>query len=229
MPCLILESAYFINRYMSIFLITITALDRYLAIRYPFKAKTMRSPLKSVVICGFLWILMISMVCISKLNEKRVKPVTCFKKVSREPSNYVLASVIWGFLIPLTILCFCSIQVKRKLLGKKCSNPQEEKQMQKTINIIGANMAVFIICFLPIHVAQIVRFIADMMKASCGAIENTDIFVNLAGIIANTNCCLDAICYYFVNKEFQEASLELIPGYSSSQKRSLENQESEIL
>ncbi|XP_066478551.1 G-protein coupled receptor 35-like [Tiliqua scincoides] len=227
--CLILESAYFINRYMSIFLITITAVDRCFAISYPFKAKTMRSPLKSAVICGFLWALMISIICVTKLYEKRVEPVVCFKKVSREPSFPVFASVIWGFVIPLTILCFCSIQVKRKLIAKKCSDAHEEKQIQKAINIIGANMAVFIICFLPIHVAQIVRFIVDMLQASCTVIENTDIFVNLAGIIANTNCCLDAICYYFVNREFQEASLELISNISSSQKRSFENQEPDVL
>ncbi|KAJ6669253.1 hypothetical protein lerEdw1_008062 [Lerista edwardsae] len=228
-PCLILESAYFINRYMSIFLITITAVDRYLAIRYPFKARTMRSPLKSAVGCGFLWALMIGVVCVAKQYEKRDKPVTCFKKVSREPSFHVLASVIWGFVIPLTILCFCSIQVKRTLMKKKCTNPHEEKQIQKAINIIVANMAVFIICFLPIHVAQIVRFIADLVKASCSAIESTDIFLNIAGMIANTNCCLDAVCYYFVNKEFQEASLELLSSYSLSQKQGFKHQELEHL
>lgn len=228
-PCLILESAYFINRYMSIFLITITAVDRYLAIRFPFKARIIRSPLKSAVVCGFLWALMISMVCVAKQFEKRDESVTCFKKTSKEPSFHVLASVIWGFVIPLTILCFCSIQVKRKLVKKKCTNPHEEKQIQKAINITVANMAVFIVCFLPIHVAQIVRFIADLVVASCHAIESTDIFLNIAGIIANTNCCLDAICYYFVNKEFQEASLDLLSNYSSSQKRGFKNQELEHL
>ncbi|KAL8187718.1 UNVERIFIED_CONTAM: hypothetical protein K2H54_054620 [Gekko kuhli] len=58
MLCLVLESAYFINRYMSIFLITITAVDRYITIWYPFKAKQVRSPQKSGLVCGILWTLM---------------------------------------------------------------------------------------------------------------------------------------------------------------------------
>lgn len=227
--CLVLESAYFINRYMSIFLITITAVDRYITIQYPFKAKKVRSPQKSGLVCGIVWILLVSIVWLHKWQEEREKPGCCFKKISRKPYISVLASTIWGFLIPLMILSFCSIQIVRKLTKKKKSNPHEEKFVQKSINIISANMAVFIICFLPINMANIVRFIADYSKAADTTVAKIDIFVDVAGIIANTNCCMDAICYYFVNKEFQEAAKELAPKYFSSYNQSSENQDSEIM
>ncbi|KAH0623992.1 hypothetical protein JD844_007236 [Phrynosoma platyrhinos] len=206
--CLALESVYFVNRYMSIFLITITAIDRYIAITYPLKAKTIRSPLKSATVCGLLWTLLIIILCTTKLVDGRYNTGICFRKVSREPSVHLFASVIWGFLIPLTILSFCSIQTTKKLIKKKNTQPYEVKLIQKAIKIIFANMTVFIVCFLPLHVAILTRFIADSTKASCTKTEKIEIFVNLAAILANTNCCLDAICYYFVNKEFQKASLE---------------------
>ncbi|XP_060098674.1 G-protein coupled receptor 35-like [Heteronotia binoei] len=227
--CLVLESAYFINRYMSIFLITITAVDRYITIWYPFKAKQIRSPQKSAFVCGILWTLMVSIVWLNKSQEERDRPGCCFKKTSRQPFKTVLASTIWGFFIPLTILSFCSIQITRKLTKKKKSNPHEEKLIQKSINIISANMTVFVICFLPINMANIVRFIADYSNATCITVNHIDIFVNAAGIIANTNCCLDAICYYLVNKEFQEATKKLAPRYFLSYNKSSENQESEIM
>ncbi|XP_077205095.1 G-protein coupled receptor 35-like [Paroedura picta] len=227
--CLILESAYFINRYMSIFLITITAVDRYITIWYPFKAKQVRSPKKSALVCGILWILMVSILWLTKRLDERDDPGCCFKKTSRKASKSVLASTIWGFFIPLIILSFCSIQITRKLTKKKKSNPQEKKIIQKSINIISANMAVFIICFLPINIANIIRFVADYMNATCITIDNIETFVNIAGTIANTNCCLDAICYYFVNKEFQEATLDLAPSYFSFYKQSSGNEDSEIM
>ncbi|XP_048362867.1 G-protein coupled receptor 35-like [Sphaerodactylus townsendi] len=227
--CLVLESAYFINRYMSIFLITIIAVDRYITIRYPFKAKQVRSPQKSAMICGILWILIISIVCLHKWFEKRDKPGCCFKKTSKKPFITVLASTIWGFLIPLTILSFCSIQITKKLTKKKKSDPHEEKLMQKSINIISVNMAVFIICFLPINIANLIQLIADYSNATWITAKNIETIVNVAGIIANTNCCLDAICYYFVNKEFQEAAKELAPKYFSDDNQSSENQNSEIM
>nr|XP_056706389.1 G-protein coupled receptor 35-like [Euleptes europaea] len=227
--CLVLESAYFINRYMSVFLITITAVDRYITIWYPFKAKQVRSPQKSAVVCGILWILMISIVWLNKRWEKRDNPGCCFKKITRVPSISVLASTIWGFFIPLTILSFCSIQITKKLTKKKKSNPHEEKLMQKSINIISANMAVFVICFLPINIANIIRFIADYSGAISIPVENINSIVDVAGIIANTNCCLDAVCYYFVNKEFQEAAKELTPKYFSIYNQHSEKQDSEII
>ncbi|XP_044288837.1 G-protein coupled receptor 35-like [Varanus komodoensis] len=227
--CLVLESSYFINRYMSIFLITITAIDRYIAITYPLKAKNVRSPVKSAIVCGLLWILIITILCATKMVDQRETGSICFKKVSRAPSWNIFAAVIWGFLIPLTFLSFCSIQTVKKLRRKKNIQPHEEKLIQKAINIIIANMAVFIICFLPIHLAYLIRFIADAKQVSCTTTEKIDIFVNLAGILANTNCCLDVICYYFVNKEFQEASMELTTKYVSHKNQSSANEVSEII
>ncbi|XP_054839875.1 G-protein coupled receptor 35-like, partial [Eublepharis macularius] len=227
--CLILESAYFINRYMSIFLITITAVDRYITIWYPFKAKQVRSPQKSAVVCGILWALMVSIVSLNKSLEERDECGCCFHKASKKPSIHSLASIIWGFFIPLTILSFCSIQIVKKLTKNKNSNSHKEKFVQKSINIIFANMAVFVICFLPINLANIIRFIADYHEATCTTVKSINIFVQAAGMIANTNCCLDAICYYFVNKEFKEASMELAPNYFSSYKQGSENQDFEIM
>lgn len=216
-PCLILEGAYFINRYTSIFLITITAVDRYIAIRYPFRAKNIRSPLKSAFFCGVLWTLMISLLCATKLLDKREKGI-CFRKVEKNPSLNLFASVIWGFLIPLTVLSFCSIEVTKKLKKKKRTHPHEARLIQKAISIICANITVFIICFLPLHVAIFIQFIADCANVSCTKRNEISTFLDLAGILANTNCCLDAICYYFVNKEFQEASMELTTKYENSEK-----------
>ncbi|XP_062987581.1 G-protein coupled receptor 35-like [Elgaria multicarinata webbii] len=228
-PCLVLESAYFINRYMSIFLITITSIDRYIAIQYPLKSKSVRSPLKSAVVCGLLWALIISILYVTKKLEQRGRKEVCFRKNSRAPSVHLFASVIWGFLIPLTILSFCSIRIVKKLMRKKSTNPHEEKLIQKAINIILANMIVFIMCFLPLHVAHLIRFIADASEVSCAEMEKIDIFVNVAGILANMNCCLDAICYYFVNQEFQEASMQLTAKYLTPQTQGSENQDSEII
>ncbi|KAJ7324918.1 hypothetical protein JRQ81_017938 [Phrynocephalus forsythii] len=215
-PCLILECAYFINRYTSVFLITITAVDRYIAIRYPLQAKNIRSPVKSAVVCGVIWTLMISILCATKLLERQERGI-CFRKAEKQPSVSLFTSVIWGFLIPLTILSFCSIEVTKKLKKKKKIHLHETRMIQKAIRIIRANITVFVICFLPLHVAIFVQFVADYANASCTYRDKIAIFLDFAGILANTNCCLDAICYYFVNKEFQEASMELTTKYQSSE------------
>ncbi|XP_032646260.1 G-protein coupled receptor 35-like [Chelonoidis abingdonii] len=217
--CLAIEAMYFINRYTSIYIITITAVDRYIAIMYPLKSMTLRSPFKAAVASGFLWLLVISFVCLAQVLEEQQNHGICFEKFSTEPSKAALAFSIGGFFIPLIILSFCSIQIIKKLVRKKKTNPHEEKLIQKAIYIVSANMAVFIICFLPVNIGHIVRFIVDSTSTSCSVIYSGNVFLHVASIIANTNCCLDAICYYFVNREFQEAS-SMLPKTKSTKSMS---------
>ncbi|XP_070802229.1 G-protein coupled receptor 35 [Pituophis catenifer annectens] len=219
--CMVLESAYFINRYMSIFLITIIALDRYIAIRYPLQAKNIRSPLKSALVCGLLWIIIISIVLVFMYINNEEDNL-CFQTIYRIPSVSSFAVVIWGFFIPLIILSFCSIQIIKKLTRKKKIHLREKKVIQKAINIILANMTTFITCFLPLHVTYFIKFI-DFKNATDANLKH-NLFLNVAVILANTNCCLDAFCYYFVSQEFQEASI-----LRKTQNQAPENQGTEII
>ncbi|XP_040469353.1 G-protein coupled receptor 35-like [Falco naumanni] len=207
--CLVLEGGYFINRLMSIGIITVVAADRYLAIKYPLKAKVLRSPLKAACASGFLWIVVICVMSLIKKLEDRGQDELCFEKPSVKPSVITLCAVIVGFFIPLIILSYCSIQVIAELMRKKNEYCHKEKSIRKAIYIVSANMAVFIICFLPLYLGHLLRFIMDSTSSNCSAIQWVNNFVHLASVLANTNCCLDAICYYFVNKEFKEASPKL--------------------
>ncbi|KFP84011.1 G-protein coupled receptor 35, partial [Acanthisitta chloris] len=220
--CLVLEGGYFINRLMSIGIITIVAGDRYFAIKYPLKAKALRSPLKAAFISVFLWIVIICVISLIKKLEDRAQDDLCFEKSSVKPSVITLCAIIPGFFIPLVILSYCSIQVIAELRRKKNENCHNEKSVRKAVYIVSANMAVFIVCFLPLYLGHLLRFIVDSISSNCSAIQNINNFVHFASVLANTNCCLDAICYYFVNKEFKEASSKLAKSKSEA------NEEAEI-
>ncbi|NXG20090.1 GPR35 protein, partial [Grallaria varia] len=204
--CMVLEAGYFISRFMSISLITIVAADRYLAIKHPLKARALRSPPKAALVSGFLWIVIICEMILIKVLENRGDDGLCFEKLSTTPSIVTLGVVIVEFFIPLIILSYCSIQVIAELSRKKNENCQKAKLIRKAVCIVSANLAVFIVCFLPLHLGHLLRFIMDSISSSCSAIQRVNNFVHFASILANTNCCLDAICYYFVSKEFKEAS-----------------------
>ncbi|NXK62586.1 GPR35 protein, partial [Sylvietta virens] len=207
--CLVLEGGYFINRFMSIGIITTIAADRYLAIKYPLRSKALRSPLKAAFASGFLWVVIICETSLIKSFEDRREDEFCFEKSSATPSVTTLGAIIAGFFVPLLILSYCSTQTIAELRRKERENCHSEKLTRKAVYIVSANMAVFIICFLPLYTGHLLRFVVDSLSADCSAIQSINNFVHFASILANTNCCLDAICYYFVNKEFKEASSKL--------------------
>ncbi|XP_074448371.1 G-protein coupled receptor 35-like [Larus michahellis] len=200
--CATIEDIYFINMPMSILIITLIAIDRYIAIKFPLKAKMLRSPLKSASICVFLWITLI-IYSYWHRNFYQRKETACFQKESTQPNYSLLFSLIFGFFIPLGIVIFCSVQVIKCLKKKTARCPCETKLIQKAIHIISVNLCVFIVCFSPLYISLLLRFVVDFGGA-CSLLLKVRASIKICACLANSNCCLDAFCYYFAAKEFPE-------------------------
>ncbi|XP_054139059.1 G-protein coupled receptor 35-like [Melozone crissalis] len=202
--CLTIQNIYFTNMPMSIFIITLIAIDRYLAIKFPLKAKILRSPLKSASICGFLWIAMITY-SLSYRTHRGNQDGFCFQKQSLLPKYSSLFYSICGYFIPLGIVMFCSIQIIRCLKKKMATGPHETKLFQKAVQIVSVNLCVFAICFSPFHISLLLRFVVETAGA-CSLMPGVITYIKVSACLANSNCCLDAFCYYFAAKEFPEFS-----------------------
>ncbi|NXP52457.1 GPR35 protein, partial [Heliornis fulica] len=202
--CFTIRNIYFTNMPMSIFIITLIAIDRYVAIKFPLKAKIIRSPLKSAAICGFLWVGLIVYYSI-RLSIGETKERYCFQKESIQPNYLMLLSTIFQFIIPLGIVTFCSLQVIKCLKKKMATSSHETKLVRKAIHIVSVNLCVFVICFSPLYMTLLLRFAVDVARA-CSLRSKVRASFQICACLANSNCCLDAICYYFAAKEFQEFS-----------------------
>ncbi|NXQ57290.1 GPR35 protein, partial [Anthoscopus minutus] len=200
--CLAIQNIYFTNMPMSILIITLIAIDRYIAIRFPLKAKILRSPLKSASVCGFLWVTLIiyRVYCTLHSNLEGF----CFQKQSIFPKYSALFTSIGGYFVPLGIVIFCSVQVIR-CLKKKATNPHETKLFQKAMHIISVNLFVFVVCFSPFHISLLLQFAVQFAGAR-SLMPGVKTYVKISACLANCNCCLDAFCYYFAAKEFPEFS-----------------------
>ncbi|XP_063775614.1 G-protein coupled receptor 35 [Pseudophryne corroboree] len=203
--CKTLQSCYFANMYMSIFTITAIAFDRYLAIRHPLKYKCWASLVKASVICCVLWISVITVSVLRVLQSNDLILSTCFQKVSTYPFNLAPIFVLVGFSFPLIIISFCSVKIIMTLCDKEKLDPYQQHSTSKAVRIVISNLVVFVVCFMPIHVGYTIRFVAESFKASCYTLTIVNSFIHVATAIANCNCVLDSLCYYFAASEFREA------------------------
>ncbi|XP_015266719.1 PREDICTED: G-protein coupled receptor 35-like [Gekko japonicus] len=203
--CRVIEAIYFINMPVSIYTITFIAVDRYIAIKHPLKAKVLRSPQKAAISCLFLWLCCLAwMTMVGSLLPRNNQNYCFYKNPDNDFISIPIVTAVF-LLIPMVILTFCSIQVIRCLKEKQNASLQEEKLTQKAICIVTVNMGTFIICFLPFNVCTLVAFAMDMAKGECWLKQALCRTIHVTTCLQNLNCCLDAICYYFVAKEFQEA------------------------
>ncbi|XP_075057780.1 G-protein coupled receptor 35-like isoform X1 [Mixophyes fleayi] len=202
--CSVQTSIYFMNMYMGIAIITLISVDRYVAIKFPLRARAFRSPKKAAVACGIVWLLFIATRIYVDVTKGQFGEKTCFRKVFAKPLEIALYFSILGFCVPMVILTFCSIEIIRTLKRKDKLSANEEKDIQKTINIVSANLAIFLLCFLPSGTGNIIRFVLESLQLECSVLKAINDFVRCAQGLSDLNCCLDSLCYYFVAKEFWE-------------------------
>ncbi|XP_059843129.1 G-protein coupled receptor 35-like [Hypanus sabinus] len=204
--CAFLECLYFLNMYVSIYTTVCICVDRYIAIKYPLNAVRYRSPMKAAIACGITWTF-VSLTRISlqiQLTKEAKDQHKCFNKKSKEPSSLWIVIVIElaGFIIPAIILSFCSFQIITTLRKRKMES-YGSIRFSKTIAIIATNLATFFICYLPFHLGYFLQFLFESSGQDCVKQDIVRTFVRVSICLANGNCCLDAVVYYFASVEIR--------------------------
>ncbi|XP_014046753.1 G-protein coupled receptor 55 [Salmo salar] len=198
--CSFLISTHYINMYASIFTVTAISVHRFLVVKFPFQTRAWRSKKVAVAVCGAIWV-MVVMICgvFSDANHPQ-KLLTCYQRCKEIPLpvGFLAVLEVLGYLLPLLIIVFCSTQTIMVLLKEK---DQEETTVEKRniIGIITANLIVFVVCYTPIHLGFLLKYLA---KTNHWETLDWDGFWQVCEWIATTNCFLDSISYYFLLKQF---------------------------
>ncbi|XP_036109270.1 G-protein coupled receptor 35-like [Molossus molossus] len=201
--CRVLQSCYYASTYMSMWLLAAIAADRYLALHFPLRARGWRGPRQAALTCAALWLLVGGAVALPAAWLRPGESFCFGRGRTRGPRALVFSLLL--FFLPLLVLSVCSGQVLRRLLREWArAQPPAAGRILKALCVVTANLATFVLCFLPLHVALLAKLVAQWTGAACPAVQRAAAAVQVASRIANANCCLDAICYYFVATEFQE-------------------------
>ncbi|XP_074010103.1 G-protein coupled receptor 55-like [Numenius arquata] len=204
--CSFIESLYFVNMYGSIFIIVCITVDRYVCIRHPFEGRAKQSTKWAILSCCFIWAA--TWLCSSPMYVFHKKnSIKCFCNMSQQVAwsiPYIVSAEIFGFLIPLAVMVFCSTQNILILLNHK-SQAKKKVEGSGSLRVIIINLVVFLVCFTPIHLAICLQFLVRrQVIVDCSLKQSISLFIQVSMILANLNCCLDAIFYYFAAKGFRE-------------------------
>ncbi|XP_043913089.1 lysophosphatidic acid receptor 4 [Protopterus annectens] len=211
--CKISGTAFLINIYGSMLFLTCISVDRFLAIVYPFRSRTVRTRRNSAIVCAGVWILVLSGgISASSFSTTNVSEssTTCFEGFSKNVwKNYLSKITIFievvGFLIPLLLNLTCSSLVLRTL-RKPATLCQIGTNRERVLKMIVVHVAIFIVCFVPYNSTLFLyALVRSQAIANCYVERFAKTMYPITLCIATLNCCFDPFVYYFTSESFQKS------------------------
>ncbi|AWP04048.1 putative G-protein coupled receptor 55-like [Scophthalmus maximus] len=200
--CSVLESLYFVGIYGSIYTIMCIAVDRWVAICHPFKAKQLRSPAAALGACVGVWVLVLSVISptIHRFREGGPTDFHCFHMFSEKGWSppVIVCLQVFGFLVPVVVVVYCSV----KTIWTLKKSGQHSPQSRACVKIIYSSLSAFLVPFTPSHLGILLQFLVHQgVIQDCGTKIGISLFLQVSMCLSNITCCLDALCYYFIAHE----------------------------
>ncbi|TKS72643.1 Lysophosphatidic acid receptor 4 [Collichthys lucidus] len=211
--CKVSGTAFITNIYGSMLFLTCISVDRFLAIVYPFRSRSIRTRRNAALVCAAVWLTIvgggISVTFFSTINSNN-RATTCFEGFSKSTWRTYLSKItifieIVGFLLPLLANLVCSSLVLRTLrrpvtVGHGCDSKR------RVLRMILVHLGIFIICFVPYNsILFVYALVRTQALANCVVERFARTLYPITLCLASLNCCLDPVVYYFTSESFQKS------------------------
>ncbi|KAH0617718.1 hypothetical protein JD844_016220 [Phrynosoma platyrhinos] len=187
--CKIVISIDYYNMFTSIFTLTMMSVDRYIAVCHPVKALDFRTPLKAKIIN--IYTDTASTECSLQFPDDDYEWWDIFMKI---------CVFVFAFIIPVLIIvvCYTLMIMRLKSVRLLSGSREKDRNLRRITRLVLVVVAVFIICWTPIHIFVLVEALGDVSH-STAAISSYYFCIALG----YTNSSLNPILYAFLDENFK--------------------------
>ncbi|XP_034021584.1 somatostatin receptor type 1 [Thalassophryne amazonica] len=202
--CRLVLSVDAINMFTSIYCLTVLSVDRYIAVVHPIRASRYRRPTvaKMVNLCVWMFsiLVILPIIIFSTTVPNSDGSMACNMQMP-EPEHrwmavFVVYAFLMGFLFPVIAICMCYILIisKLRVVALRAGWQQRKKSEQKITVMVMMVVTVFIICWMPFHVVQLVGVFLQRRDPTLS---------QLAVVLGYANSCANPVLYVFLSDSFR--------------------------
>ncbi|KAF7692789.1 P2Y purinoceptor 13-like [Silurus meridionalis] len=206
---------FYTTMYISILLLGLISLDRYLKIVRPFGKCSLQRVGVGKALCVGVWAIMVAFALPNVILSDRAFPVGRTGKMKcsslksnlglrwHEGFNYFCQVVFWG---TLGLMAICYTFISRKVYesyraSRSSSGTASKRTKFKVFVVVG----VFFVCFAPFHLARVPYTLTQTRSTSahCWAQNQLYLAKEITLWLSATNICLDPLIYVFLCRVFR--------------------------
>ncbi|XP_067401251.1 probable G-protein coupled receptor 34 [Emydura macquarii macquarii] len=216
--CKIVGTLFYMNMYISIVLLGLISMDRYVKINKSIRRPKMLTATRSRYICCILWITavtgLITTVAQSVKREEHSSTV-CFHYRDKQNAkmeailNYILVIIFW-IVFFLLILSYVKIAANLLKISKKRADFPNAGKYSTTARNSFIVLIIFTLCFVPFHIFRFVYITSQLQDISCTWKEIIHKCNEIMLVFSSFNSCLDPVMYFLMSSSVRKTVYHLI-------------------
>ncbi|XP_059896289.1 probable G-protein coupled receptor 34 [Gadus macrocephalus] len=219
--CHVVRNFFYMNMYISIVLLGLISVDRYVKIsrggvplQRP-RGLAMRCGWRTAA-CALIWALALALTLLmTLLGEETTKLNRCFQYKELQHSkwkgylNLMLVVVFW---ISYSCMVVCYVKIAFKLLRTSKEKPDlpNAARYARTAKKSFFILVLFTVCFVPLHIVRVFYIVTQITDTSCywrGVVDQAN---EVALLFSALNSCLDPIMYFLLSSSMRKQLMRLL-------------------
>ncbi|XP_055022746.1 hydroxycarboxylic acid receptor 2-like [Boleophthalmus pectinirostris] len=209
------------NRTGSTLFLIVIALDRYMRVVHPHHPVNFMSVSKSVCGAVILWLLTVMLGAFFTLYKSNKGYCGDFRSQcerNQTMSGHRLAYLL-AFYVPFLVILFSTTSIVQHLRRRRIA---QHTQVKKALLVLISIIILFVVCFLPSNITQLVIWskVRTMATWGCAEMEQMTIIYTLTVSLTYLNSAMDPVVYFFSSSEFRSRcrrALGLKPSLDSTE------------
>ncbi|NWV63110.1 GPR34 protein, partial [Malurus elegans] len=217
--CKIVGTLFYMNMYISIVLLGLISLDRYIKINKSVKRPKMLTTTRSVQICCTVWAVALTgfivVVAPSFFKTEESNSTLCFHYRSKQKAkteailNYITVLIFW-IVYFLVILSYIKIAKNLLNISRRRANFPNAGKYTMTARNSFIVLIIFTVCFVPYHIFRFVYITSQLQTPPCYWKEIIHTCNEVMLIFSSFNSCLDPVMYFLMSRSVRKTVFQLI-------------------
>lgn len=217
--CRIVGNVFYMNMYVSIILLGLISIDRYMKLQRVSSKQKFLSNKQSILTCCLVWVIATAiMTPLIVLGGDHTQSNKCFQykylhNVKWKACINLAIMVVFWLIYGTLVTSYGRISMGLLQVSKEKPDFPNADKYKRTAKKSFFVLFLFTLCFVPYHLVRIFYIYSQITVVSCQFVKVVDKLNELSLLLSAFNSCLDPVMYFLLCSSVRRTVLQALHKY----------------